>query len=364
MPNSRFAFLALALLLSACAGQEKLTLVPRQYEDLNGWQAADHTRAARAFATSCEALMKRSRGASAGLQMGTVADWEPACNAAAAPMNALEARQFFETYFRPFKSISSRRPDGLFTGYYELELNGSLKRTSRFRYPLYRKPPEHLRDLTRAEIENGGLKGQGLELAWVDDPVRLFFLQIQGSGILRLPGGKTMRVGFDAHNSQEYVSLGRWLIDNGYMEKDDVTAPAIKQWLYNNPDLATQAMQQNPSYVFFRFRNELAHYEGPIGAQNVPLTPYGSLAVDKRFYGYGLPVWIETTLPEIGAEPERPFNRLLIAQDTGGAIRGAIRGDIFFGRGQSAEQLAGYTKQRGNMWILLPLAVAQSHDDE
>lgn len=308
--------------------------------------------------------MKKDDEATLGGQMGQVKDWRPACEAAAhvptkGRHHARLAREFFETYFTPLKSISSRRPDGLFTGYYEIELNGSLKKTSRYKYPVYRKPPEELRTLTRAEINAGGLEGKGLELLYVDDPVRLFFMQVQGSGIVHLKNGKRIRLNYDGQNGQPYVSLGRWLIDNGYMAQEDVDAPAIKKWLYDNADIAHCVMEQNPSYIYFKRRDDLAHADGPIGGQTVPLTAYRSLAVDKKFYGYGTPMWIETDLPN-----GKNFNQLMIAQDTGGAIRGAIRGDLFCGRGKRAETLAGYMNNRGNLWVLLPKTVAAQYQDE
>jgi len=340
----------LLLTLSACTTPEKLTLEPQGFDNLEGWQSTNHSRALSAFNESCAVMMKRKLSDNLGPQMGQVRDWKPACETAANVPNQPEAtRVFFENYFSPLKSISSKRPDGLFTGYYEIELKGSLKPTRQYKYPLYRKPPEDLQGYTRAEINEGALEGRGLELLWVEDPVRLFFLHIQGSGMVRLQNGKIVRVGYDGQNGKAYISLGRWLIDNNYMTQEEVDAPAIKQWLYDHPDMAQSAMEQNPSYIYFRRRDDLSHADGPIGAQNVPLTPYHSIAIDKRFYGYGIPMWIETTLPN-----GNPFHQLTIAQDTGGAIRGAIRADVFYGRGKMAETLAGYMNQRGNFWVLLP----------
>lgn len=355
--NSFFAAFFL-LALSACTPPETLTLQPQSFYDLNGWHTADHSKTLAAFRQSCSVMMKRDLEASLGQQMGQVKDWEPACAAAEKTPKA-KARAFFEEHFLPFKSVSNLRSDGLFTGYYEIELKGSLKKTKRFKYPIYRLPPEIARGFTRAEIDAGALKGKGLELVWVDDPVQLFFLHIQGSGIVRLTNGKTIRIGYDGQNGKGYVSLGRWLIDNNYMAQEDVDAPAIKKWLRQNPNLAQEAMEQNPSYIYFKRRDELSHAQGPIGAQTVPLTSYCSLAVDKRFYGYGIPMWVDTELPN-----GRPFRKLAIAQDTGGAIRGAIRADIFYGHGKTAETLAGYMNQRGNLWVLLPKELAAQREQE
>ena len=350
--NSFFALLVL-LVLSACTTPEKLTLQPTAFDTLSGWNQTDHLRALVAFKQSCTVMMKRNPNDHLGANMGQVQDWEPACTAATKVRQKKTARTFFENYFWLYKSVSNLRPDGLFTGYYEIELKGSLKPTKRYQYPIYALPPECLRDFTRAEINAGALKGKGLELAWVDDPVRLFFMHIQGSGIVHLTNGKTIRVGYDGQNRKAYVSLGRWLIDNGYMTQEEMDAPAIRSWLYHHPALAQSAMEQNPSYIYFKQRENITQTQGPIGAQTVPLTPNHSLAVDKRFYGYGIPMWVETNLPN-----GKPFHQLAVAQDTGGAIRGAIRADIFYGRGTKAETVAGYMNQRGNVWILLPKTLA------
>ena len=356
MRLSNFAALIVLLALAACATPETLTLQPQKFDDLAGWKKADHTATLVAFRQSCGVMMKRSPDASLGAQMGQVRDWQPACAAAAHKQNA---RAFFEKYFTPLKSVSNLRPDGLFTGYYEIELKGSLKPTKRFKYPIYRLPSGTMRGFSRAQIDAGALKGEGLELVWVDDPVQLFFLHIQGSGIVRLTNGKSIRIGYDGQNGLPYVSLGRWLIDNNYMAQEDVDAPAIKQWLRHHPQLSASAMEQNPSYIYFKRRDDLSHAQGPIGAQTVPLTSYCSLAVDKRFYGYGIPMWVETTLPN-----GKPFNKLAISQDTGGAIKGVIRADIFYGRGKKAETIAGYMNQRGNLWVLLPKELAATYDEK
>ena len=352
MRRNSFAALIILLALSACATPETLTLQPQTFADLAGWNTANHNSALSAFRQSCTVMMKRPPDAALGPQMGQVHDWQPACEAAE-KLHKGNARAFFEEHFSPFKSVSNLRPDGLFTGYYEIELKGSLKKTKHFKYPIYRMPPEIARGFTRAAIDAGALQGKGLELVWVDDPVQLFFLHIQGSGIVRLTNGKKIRIGYDGQNGQPYVSLGRWLIDNNYMAQEDVDAPAIKRLLRQNPELAQNAMEQNPSYVYFKRRDDLSRAQGPIGAQTVPLTSYCSLAVDKRFYGYGIPMWVETDLPN-----GKPFHKLAISQDTGGAIRGAIRADIFYGHGKTAETLAGYMNQRGSLWILLPKELA------
>lgn len=357
---NRLALLTLLpLLLTACA--EKLHLKPASYTELPGWQEGSRQGALKAFARSCGRILKKSPDASLGPIAEQAAYWQPACKEV---LEGNPKADFFETHFTPLKATSNKGEEGLYTGYYEIALNGSKKRSKKYAYPLYRKPPEGDRTFTRAEIDAGALEHKGLELVWVDDPVRLFFLHIQGSGVVQLAEGGVMRVGYDGQNGQPYSAIGRYLIHEGYMEKEDVTAPAIKQWLYDNPDLAQSVMQQNPSYIYFRELTNLEAHEGPIGAEGVPIEPLNSLAVDRRFFGYGIPMWLETSLPETADKPESYFTNLFIAQDTGGAIRGAIRGDVFFGRGQKAEQLAGNMKQPGRLWVLLPNELAMRYAEE
>lgn len=356
--NKAFFPLLILLSLSACA--EKLHLTPVTYNDMPGWQQRDHRGALKAFSRSCEVFLKKQPNQAIGPVGGEAAHWQQACR----DVNQADAKNFFEKHFTPLSATSTKGSDGLYTGYFEIALSGSKKRGGKFQHPLYRKPPPELSRFTREEIENGALKGKGLELVWVDDPVRLFFLHIQGSGIVNLKEGGSIRVGYDGQNGQAYKAIGRYLIDEGCMEKDAVTAPAIKRWLYDNPERQQEVMNQNPSYVYFKIRSDLSPADGAVGAQGVPLEPFHSLAVDKRFFGYGIPMWLETTLPELENQPERAFSDLFIAQDTGGAIRGAIRGDVYFGRGEYAEALAGNMKQRGRLWVLLPNELAATYAEE
>ncbi|HEX6977888.1 MAG TPA: MltA domain-containing protein, partial [Alphaproteobacteria bacterium] len=201
------------------------------------------------------------------------------------------------------------------------------------------------------EIDEGALEGRNLELVWVADPIDAFFLHIQGSGRVRLADGSTIRVGYAAQNGHPYLAIGRPLIDRGAIPKDKVSMQSIRAWLAANPDEAERIMWLNASYVFFR---ELEG-EGPLGAQGVPLTPGRSLAVDRRHIPLGAPIWLDTTLPTEGTPP---FRRLMVAQDTGGAIRGPLRGDVFWGHGSDAAERAGRMRSTGRMWILLPRADA------
>ncbi len=280
----------------------------------------------------------------------TAKDWKPACRAALKENSQRNARGFFEKHFRPHIVSDNSNISGLFTGYYELDLTGSRISRGNYMYPLYKVPKKEEEALGRRRIESGELDKKNLEFLYVDDPVRLFFLQIQGSGRVILDDGATVRVGYAGKNQCPYRALGKYLIDSGDIPKEEMSAAKIREWLYRNPYRARAMMMYNPSYVFFR---ELEG-EGPIGAQGVPLTPEVSLAVDDDYIPYGAPLWLETTLPAEKGKKPRPFHRLMIAQDTGGAIRGPVRGDVFFGYGRRAEFLADHMKQQGSYYLFLP----------
>ena len=246
----------------------------------------------------------------------------------------------------PFLAGNNGEHDGLFTGYFEITLNGSRKRGGPYQTPLYRRPPEPNRH-TRAEIEDGALAGKGLELVWVDDPVDAFFLEIQGSGRVNLPDGTIMRVGYDGQNGKPYVPVGRLLIERGELPRDKVTMAAIRRWMGENPKKGAALRRENPSYVFFR---EISG-EGPIGAQQVPLIAGRSLAVDRAFIPLGMPIWIDV---QQRFAPHDTIRRLVVAQDTGGAIKGPVRGDLFWGHGKEAASGAGAMNARGRYYLLLP----------
>lgn len=304
------------------------------YSDLDGWADDDHAAAFTVFLNTCRDM----RGD----------QWEAVCSVADTGPNP---KTFFEAFFRPVL-IGGTAP-ALFTGYFEPELTGSLRRTSRFRYPIYALPQDgEGRDSTRREIEEDNLlAGRGLELAWVDDPVGLFFLQVQGSGRVVLPNGDVMRVGYAGRNGHPYRSIGQELVRRGIYEPHQVSAQVIRSWVSRNPDEGQNLLYHNPSYIFFR-EVELADPTlGPLGAMNRSITPMRSIAVDPEFTPLGAPVWIEKD----GADPIR---RLMIAQDTGGAIRGAQRADVFFGFGDAAGRQAGRIRDPGRMLVLLPIELA------
>ncbi len=307
---------------------------------------------------------------------GQAHHWQAVCRVAAQlgrKVTPGSARRFFENWFLAYQVTDRGNPDGLFTGYFEPLLHGSLKRTPRYSVPLYKKPNDlvtvqlgefnkklkgqqiygRLRANSlvpyakRAEIESGALHGKGLELVWVDDPVDAFFLQIQGSGLVRLPSGKILRVGYAGKNGHPYFAIGRELVARGALKMEHVSLQTIRAWLVANPAEAQAVMNKNLSYVFFR----TIEGGGPIGAQGVPLTAGHSLAVDRRYIPLGAPLWLDTTDP---LSPGSALRRLVIAQDTGGAIKGVVRGDLFWGSGDRARNGAGKMKQPGRIFILLP----------
>jgi membrane-bound lytic murein transglycosylase A len=317
---------------------------------------------------------------------GLARDWrEPCAAVAAAPVgDDRAARAALETWFVPFAATNNGNAQGLFTGYYEPELRGSRARGGPYTVPLYGRPGDLVTvDLglfreelkgqriagrvrsgalrpypTRAEIEAGALDGLAredggpLELVWVDDGVDAFFLHIQGSGRVVLEDGSIIRVGFAAQNGHPYVAIGRELVARGVMTREQVSMQSIREWLAANPGAARELMNRNPSFVFFRpLAPPASNMDGPPGSEGVPLTPGRSLAVDRNFLAMGLPVWLDAADP---LDPDQRVRRLMVAQDTGGAIRGPVRGDVFWGFGAGAAERAGRMRSAGRYWILLP----------
>lgn len=318
-------------------GEASVTVL--SYADLDGWAEDNHRAALHVFLDTCAQLNDP--------------DWEPICTIAAGQAEQVNAQVFFELFFRPVLIEDGKPP--LFTGYFEPELRGSLTPDTRFRYPVYRKPPE-LRQgtlwYTRAQIERDGvLRGQGLEIAWVDDPVELQFLQIQGSGRIRLRDGSMIRLGYSASNGHRYRSLGDELVRRGIYSRHQVSAKVIRSWVRRNPAAGTDLLLHNPSFVFFRKLERLPADKGPLGAMNRSITAGRSLAVDPEYSPLGAPVWIEK-----GGED--PFHRLMVAQDTGSRIKGAQRADIFYGTGDDAGWRAGKVNDPGRMIVLLPISRA------
>ena len=326
------AALAAAMLAVAMTTSPATAEILR-FADLEGWAEDDHLAALESFRATCDLL--------------TESDWTPICNLSAdAGTTPASARQFFELFFRP---VIIGEPPALFTGYFEPELEGSAVRTPRFAWPIYRRPPE-LRDgqvfHSRAAIEAGILRGRGLELVWLDDPVDVYFLQVQGSGRIRMPDGRVVRVGYAGRNGHAYRSVGQELVRRGSHSMDQVSAQEIASYVRNQA--GSELLNINPSYVFFRVIDDVPAEKGPIGAMGRSITAFRSVAIDPAFTPLGAPVWIE----KAGTDPIRS---LMVAQDTGGAIKGPQRADIFYGTGREAGEAAGTVKDGGRMVVLLPI---------
>jgi len=392
--GAALAAVALAAWLAACAQEPttppapELRLRPVEISALPGWNDDTVSAALPALLRTCDRFMKQDPEKPVGPDAlgGTVADWRKPCEAAARipAGDDAAARAFFAGEFRPYAVADGDDPNGLFTGYFEPELDGSRTRDAAHTVPLYKRPDdlvtvdlgEFRADLkgdsiagrvvdgalkpyfSYEEIDEGALADRGLELVWVADPIDAFFLHIQGSGRVRLPDGETMRVGYAAKNGRPFVAIGKTLLEAGELAKDNVSMQSIREWLRAHPDRAKAIMYKNPSYIFY---SEIKG-DGPVGAQGVALTPGRSLAVDRKLLALGLPIFLDTTWPPETPEAGQPFRRLMIAQDTGGAIKGAVRGDVFFGTGEAALEYAGRMKQKGRYYLFLPRAVAERRD--
>lgn len=354
----------LLVLLAACQTApppDKLVLKPARFAELPNWTADRHGAPVVALLKSCANHLRRPPEQRLHDQVpGRRGDWAAACALAPQlpPGDDLAARHFFEANFQPHAVLNNDEPEGLFTGYYEPELRGSRQCRSPYTVPLYRLPPElAAKDKPafpdRAAIDRGALNGRSLELACVDDPVDAFFLHIQGSGRVNLAEGGVMRVNVAGQNGHPYVAIGREMLKDGLLEPGKVSMQSIRAWLAANPAAAPAMMARNPSYVFFR-EVVLAPDDGPLGAEGVPLTIGRSLAIDRRFLAYGVPVWLDID------SPQGRINWLVMAQDTGGAIRGPVRGDLFWGWGPQAADVAGRMAHRGRYWLLLPRPTALS----
>jgi len=322
----------------AASAAEETEIRILEFSELDGWEKDNHAEALAVFLNTCSDMKSP--------------DWKGLCRAGRDQTNA---KAFFELFFRPVQ-ITDGKP-ALFTGYFEPELDGDLYRSERFRFPIYKLPPE-ARDgawLSRRELEEtGAMEGRGLEIAWVDDAVELFFLQIQGSGRIRLPDGRYIRVGYGGKNGHEYRSIGRELVRRGVYNVHQVSAQVIKNWVRRNPIDGLELLRHNPSYVFFREVSEVPADKGPLGAMNRSVTEMRTVAVDPRYTPLGAPVWVEKN-------GKGKIRKLMIAQDTGSAIKGAQRADIFFGTGDEAGLKAGRLKDPGRMIVLMPIQRAYAY---
>ncbi len=372
----RFSLMIL-LFLSACTlfppREPVATYTPVPFSALSGWAQDQRLEAKPALAASCARLEAIPADRSLGVEgrMGTAGDWLDFCAALKRVTTEEDLRTLMERDLQPYAVSASGDTEGLFTGYYEADLRGSLTRHGPYQHPLYARPDDLVMvDLgefrtelkgqriagsvvngqlkpyaDRAAIVSNGLT-QAKPLVWLDDANDAFFVQIQGSGVVTLDSGEELRLGYAAQNGHPYVPIGKTLIAKGELVPGSISMQSIRAWLESNPEQAEAVRSSNPSYVFFTAQPDGS---GPMGAANVPLTALRSLAVDNRFIGYHVPVWLETQDPRL--------NRLMVAQDTGGAIRGIVRGDVFWGRGPQAEQMAGTMRSKGRYFVLLPKAL-------
>ncbi|MGM0561465.1 MAG: murein transglycosylase A [Pseudomonadota bacterium] len=361
--------------------EAEAVFVPARFSDLSGWQQDNLLEALPALRRSCQRLQTQPSERELGPEgkAGTIADWEKVCRSLQDRTftDDRDLRVFLEQQFHPFYVEARPAQEGLFTGYYEAEIRASRQPGNGYDVPLH-APPEDLitADLgafetelseerlvgrvsgnsfepyhSRSEIAEGALQGKADVVLWADDPVDAFFLHIQGSGVATLPDGTRQRVGFAGSNGHPFYAIGRALIEKGAVSREEASMQAIRTWLDENPEQARALMQRNARYIFFREIDE----EGPIGAQGVPLTAGRSLAVDRNFLPLGVPLWLETYWPN----SNDALNRLMVAQDTGSAITGPVRGDFFWGSGEAAFERAGRMKEPGRYWILLPRSVAE-----
>lgn len=360
--------------VSPISGLERLA-----FTDLAGWSGHDHGAALDTFRLSCREILDAGTGFSRPVRYGGSRDaWEPICREA---LGAVEPRTFFESRFRPFRVKDAENPEGLFTGYFEPEVEGSTAPGGGFDVPIYRRPPDLVAFegedrarsglsfgrwdggrptpyFTRRDIEQGALAGSGLELVWLRDWADAFFIHIQGSGRVRLREGGTMRLTYDGKSGLPYTSIGAVLAARGQIAPERMSMQAIRRWMAENEAAARELMWLNESFVFFRDVQLERQELGALGAQHVQLTPERSLAVDRSLWMFGTPVWLDTIVPAGDEGGMTEFRQLLIAQDTGSAIKGLARGDVYWGFGEMAARVAGYMKSPGRMTVLLPSAVA------
>lgn len=354
---------------------------PVEWSTLDGWATDDHASAFATFLASCRAIGPKPRPGRDTTEMTEALRSVCQRAVAAVPLDQDDARKFFEENFRPLRITKLGEPEGFLTGYYEPIIEGSRVPTAEFTAPLLRRPPNLVaagrlklgavfpsKGITvgrrigrrkivpyydRGQIEDGALNGWRLEICWLRDPVDVQFAQIQGSARIRLADGATLRVNYDSHNGWPFTPIGRVLIERKQVSREEVSMQRIREWLQANPDQSKDVRQQNKSYVFFRVTG-LANEDEAVGGQGVPLVPGRSIAIDRQLHVYGTPFFIEADLPLTNDRAATKFRRLVVGQDTGSAIVGPARADIYFGAGDEAAQMAGRIKNNGRFTLLLP----------
>jgi len=353
---------------------------PLAWADITGWALDDHVQAYKAFRVSCASIAAQRNPPEDSKALG--ASLREPCRAAKTReiTEDAKARAFFEDNFLPLQISRLGEDAGFVTGYYEPILEGSRTQTDVYNVPIYRRPSNLFvrgfkqdapslpnkgqvfrkigrRKLVpyydRGEIEDGVIAGRGLEICWLKDPTDLLFAQIQGSARIRLQDGSTIRINYDAHNGYPYTAVGRILIDRGIIPKEQMSMQKIREWMEQNPDGAKELRRQNRAYVFFR-EVQLSDKDEAVGAQGVPLTPGRSIAVDNSLHVYGTLFFIEGQLPIDSAQAKTPFRRLMVAQDTGSAITGPARADIYYGAGPEAGRISGRFRHSMRFVMLVP----------
>jgi len=332
-------------------------IIPLAFDTLSGWRDDDQAMAFEAYLKSCRAILNGSKAQrKARPVFGGLYDVCERATALAAggPVDTLAARKFFEDNFKPVRIKPPERTygyytgaDGFYTGYYEPEVIGSRVKTDEYSVPIYGVPASvagkksrHFVQYDRVDIEKGALAGKGLEICWIKNPVDLFFAQIQGSTRVKLADGELMRLNYIASNGKPYTPVGRLLIDRGVFTPEEMSMDKIREFMEANPEEGKALREKNRSFVFFS-KTKLQAHDECLGAQGIALTPGRSIAVDPSIHVYGTPIWIDAKLPLKGAAPEDTFQRLVVAQDTGSAIRGPARADIYFGHGADIPSIAG-----------------------
>jgi membrane-bound lytic murein transglycosylase A len=330
--------------------EKKTNLEAVGYADLEGWNADDSARALKAFRRSCAKITAEGDFIGSSQIVISTDFMKEACMAAPSADDKASAKRYFEEWFDPYK-VSSTDPSadkGLFTGYYEAEVEGEIRPDCDHLVPIYGRPSDLSESLpykTRAEIENNGIRAKAPVLFWAKSPSAVHILHIQGSGVVKTKKGERFRIGYAGNNGHKFSGIGSILLSGGIKPDGGYSMQAVKKWLDANPKQAKKLMQKNKRFIFFRDIDG----DGPIGAMGVPLTAGRSIAVDGEFIPFGMPLFISTRDPD-----GREIRRLAIAQDTGAAIKGAVRADIFFGGGARAFEKAGRMSSQGSYYILLP----------
>ena len=380
--------IALGALANAARGQDGAPLhfadtqyEPVEWSDLDGWADDDHAEAFATFLASCRTLTSKWRSAGDDSEITAALSGVCAKAEAAVPLDERGARAFFEANFRPLRISKLGETDGFLTGYYEPIIDGSRVPTGEFTAPLYRRPPNlvisgrrTLGDVfpskgvkvgrrvgrrkivpyyDRGEIEDGALDGWHLEICWLRSQLDVLFAQIQGSARIRLEDGTILRVNYDSHNGWPYTPIGRILADRNIIPMNEMSMQRIRDWMEAHPEEAKEARRQDKAYVFFRI-TDLSTEDEAVGGEGVPLVPGRSIAIDRSLHAYGTPFFIEAELPIANGKAATKFRRLVFAQDTGSAIVGPARADIYFGAGDEAAQMAGRIRNPGRFVMLIP----------